>query len=83
MDLLIKQISLFFVYQQFTIISGKFDSDKVDQDEVFYYKDILHSFLESNDPNITHTKNYIWVFFGVFFFLMILLSILQNLLLKV
>jgi hypothetical protein len=28
------------------IISGKFDSEKVDQDEVFYYKDILHFFLE-------------------------------------
>jgi hypothetical protein len=24
----------------------KFDSEKVDQDEVFYYKDMLHFFLE-------------------------------------
>ena len=28
------------------IISGNFDSEKVDQDEVFYYKDTLHFFLE-------------------------------------
>jgi hypothetical protein len=28
------------------IISGKFGSEKVDQGEVFYYKDILHFFLE-------------------------------------
>jgi hypothetical protein len=26
--------------------SGNFDSEKVDQDEVFYYKDTLHFFLE-------------------------------------
>ena len=28
------------------IISRNFDSEKDDQDEVFYYKDILHFFLE-------------------------------------
>jgi hypothetical protein len=28
------------------IISGNFDGEKVDQDEVFYYKDTLHFFLE-------------------------------------
>jgi hypothetical protein len=28
------------------IISINFDSEKVDQDEVFYYKDTLHFFLE-------------------------------------
>jgi hypothetical protein len=28
------------------IISGNFDREKVDQDEVFYYKDILHFFFE-------------------------------------
>jgi hypothetical protein len=28
------------------IISGNFDSEKVDQDEVFYYKNILHFFFE-------------------------------------
>ena len=27
------------------IMSGNFDSEKVDQDEVFYYKDILHFFF--------------------------------------
>jgi hypothetical protein len=40
------------------IISWNFDSEKVDQDQVSYYKDILHSSL--NDPSIiTHTKIYI------------------------
>jgi hypothetical protein len=28
------------------IISGNFDSEKVGQDEVLYYKDTLHFFLE-------------------------------------
>jgi hypothetical protein len=28
------------------IISGNFDSEKVDQDGIFYYKDILHFFFE-------------------------------------
>ena len=28
------------------IISGNFDSEKVDQDGIFYYKDILQFFLE-------------------------------------
>ena len=41
------------------IISGNFDSEKVDQDEVFYYIKI-HYISSQNDPNITHTKNYIW-----------------------
>ena len=41
------------------IMSTNFDSEKVDQDEFFYHKDILHS--SQNDPNITHTKNHIWV----------------------
>jgi hypothetical protein len=48
------------------IISGNSDSEKVDQDQVSYHKDILHSSL--NDPNITHAKIYIvkvhmtWIF---------------------
>jgi hypothetical protein len=41
------------------IISGNFDSEKVDQDGIFYYKDISHFFFY-NDPNITHTQNHIW-----------------------
>jgi hypothetical protein len=28
------------------IISGNFNGEKVDQDEVFYYKYLLHFFLE-------------------------------------
>jgi hypothetical protein len=28
------------------IISGNFDSEKVDQDEIFYYKNILHFFFK-------------------------------------
>jgi hypothetical protein len=28
------------------IISGNFDSEKVDHDDVFHYKDILHFFSE-------------------------------------
>jgi hypothetical protein len=28
------------------IISGNFSSEKVDQDGIFYYKDILHFFFE-------------------------------------
>ena len=28
------------------IISANFDSEKVDQDGIFYYKDILHFFFE-------------------------------------
>jgi hypothetical protein len=28
------------------IISGNFDSEKVDQDGIFHYKDILHFFFE-------------------------------------
>jgi hypothetical protein len=28
------------------IISGIFDSEKVDKDEIFYYKDTLHFFFE-------------------------------------
>jgi hypothetical protein len=28
------------------IISGNFDSEKVDQDGIFYHKDILHFFFE-------------------------------------
>ena len=28
------------------IISGNFDNEKVDQHEVFYYKDTLHFFFE-------------------------------------
>jgi pyoverdine/dityrosine biosynthesis protein Dit1 len=39
------------------IISGNSDSEKVDQDQVSYYKDILHSSM--NDPNITHATIYI------------------------
>jgi hypothetical protein len=32
---------------------------KLYHNEVFYYKDTLHFFF-LNDPNITHTKKYIW-----------------------
>ena len=35
------------------IMSANFGSEKVDQDGIFYYKDVLHFY--SNDPNITHT----------------------------
>ena len=28
------------------IISGNYDGEKVDQDGIFYYKDILHFFFE-------------------------------------
>jgi hypothetical protein len=41
------------------LISGNFDSEKVDQDEVFYTIKIYY-ISSSNDPNITHTKNHIW-----------------------
>jgi hypothetical protein len=53
---------LFFFTKNSTndIISGNFDSEKVDQDEVFYYKDTFHFISFQNDPNITHTKNYIF-----------------------
>jgi hypothetical protein len=39
---------LFFVpnIHLMTSYPETFDSEKVDQDEVFYYKDILHFFLE-------------------------------------
>jgi hypothetical protein len=40
------------------IISGNFDSEKVDQDEVFYCKDTLHFFLEL-PKYYTFYKNYI------------------------
>jgi hypothetical protein len=42
------QIRWIFVTKNKTndIISKNFDSEKVDQDEVFYYKDILNFFLE-------------------------------------
>jgi hypothetical protein len=40
------------------IVSGNFDSEKVDQYGIFYYTDILIS--SSSDPNITHTKSHIW-----------------------
>ena len=38
-------------------ISRNFGSEKVDQDEVFAIK--IHCISSQNDPNITHTKNYI------------------------
>jgi hypothetical protein len=38
----VPKIHFCFLYQK----SWNFDSEKVDQDEVFYYKDILHFFLE-------------------------------------
>jgi hypothetical protein len=41
------------------IISGRFDSEKVDQDEIFYYKFKIYYISSSNDSNITHTKNHI------------------------
>jgi hypothetical protein len=39
---------LFFCTKNSTddIISGNLNSEKVDQDEVFYYKDTLHFFSE-------------------------------------
>jgi hypothetical protein len=44
------QISFSFVFctksSSNDIISGNFDSEKVDQDEVFYCKDSLHFFFE-------------------------------------
>jgi hypothetical protein len=36
----------FLVHSPNDIISGNFDSEKVDQDGIFYYKDILHFFFE-------------------------------------
>jgi hypothetical protein len=36
----------------------KFDSEKVDQDEVFYYKDMLHFFLEW-PKYYTYQKSYL------------------------
>jgi hypothetical protein len=41
------------------IISGNFDSEKVDQDGISFIVKIFY-ISSSNDPNITHTKNYIW-----------------------
>ena len=41
------------------VISANFDSEKVDQDGIFYCKDTVHYISSSNDPNITHTKNHI------------------------
>jgi hypothetical protein len=42
------------------IISGNFDSEKVDQDGIFYYKDILHFFFESPKCD-TYQKSYWWL----------------------
>jgi hypothetical protein len=42
------------------LISGNFDSEKVYHDEVFYYKDTLHLFLEWPQYYTYSTKNYIW-----------------------
>jgi hypothetical protein len=39
------------------IISGNFDSEKVDQDGIFYYKDILHFFEWSK--YYTNQKSYL------------------------
>jgi hypothetical protein len=51
---------LFFVPKLHLMTScGNFDSEKIYHNEVFYYKDTLHFFF-LNDPNITHTKKYIW-----------------------
>jgi hypothetical protein len=41
------------------IISGNIDSEKVDQDEVFYCKDTLHFFSES-PKYYTYQKLYLW-----------------------
>jgi hypothetical protein len=41
------------------IISGNFDSEKVYQDEVFYYKDTLHFFSEW-PKYYTYQKLYLW-----------------------
>jgi hypothetical protein len=41
------------------IISGNFDSEKVDQDGIFYYKDILHFFFEW-PKYYTYKKNHTW-----------------------
>jgi hypothetical protein len=41
-------------------ISGNFDSEKIDQDWIFHYKDIMIYYISSsNDPNNTHAKNHI------------------------
>ena len=40
------------------IISVNFDSEKVDQDKIFYYKDILHFFFES-PKYYTYQKSYL------------------------
>jgi hypothetical protein len=41
------------------IISGNFDSEKVDQDGIFYYKEILHFFFEL-PKYYTYKKNHTW-----------------------
>jgi hypothetical protein len=40
------------------IISANFDSEKVDQDGIFYYKDILHFFFEWH-KHYTYKKSYL------------------------
>jgi hypothetical protein len=40
------------------IISGNFDSEKVDQDGIFYYKHILHFFFEW-PKYYTYQKSYL------------------------
>jgi hypothetical protein len=38
-------------------ISGNFDSEKIDQDGIFFLK--IYYISSSNDPNNTHAKNHI------------------------
>jgi hypothetical protein len=42
------------------IISAHFDIEKVDQDGIFYYKDILHFFFEW-PKYYTYQKSYLWL----------------------
>ena len=42
------------------IISGNFDSEKVDQDGIFYYKDILHFFFQW-PKYYTYQKSILWL----------------------
>jgi hypothetical protein len=56
-----KLVFLCFFYQKLPndIISRNFDSEKVDQDEVFYYKDTLHFFLARMTEYYTYQKLYL------------------------
>jgi hypothetical protein len=53
-------VLLCFLYQKFTKWHHiwNFDSEKFNQEEVLTIK--IHYISSQNNPNITHTKNYIW-----------------------